>query len=339
MQRRGFIVLLTATVIVVAAAIVVLAAGDRTASPAPSGERALPGLAAKLGDLAWVGLSRGPTKIDFAAVNGSWAVVEKGNYPAAQAKMRQLLLGLADLTLVEPKTERPELFARLDLDDPANGKATDLKLNDRIGQTVAELVVGKRRADRFGTGNDAVYLRKPGIERAWLARGSLEVGGEIVDWLDRRILDIPAARIASIKVTGDDGAILTFGRAQPAERFAVPDAPPDTKFKPAALAEPAGALAALDLADVKPAADQPMPDSGVATASFATFDGLKIDMRLVARENGHWIAITASGQDAAEAEAKAINAKVGGWSYAVTPDRAKLLRTRLADLVEPPKGS
>ena len=119
----------------------------------------------------------------------------------------------------------------------------------------------------------------------------------------------------------------------------MPDAPPDTKFKPAALAEPAGALAALDLADVKPAADQPMPDSGVATASFATFDGLKIDMRLVARENGDWIAITASGQDAAEAEAKAINAKVGGWSYAVTPDRAKLLRTRLADLVEPPKGS
>jgi hypothetical protein len=339
MQQRGFIVLLTATVIVVAAAIIVLAAGDRAASPAPSGERALPGLAGKLGDLAWVGLSRGPTKIDFAAVNGSWAVVEKGNYPAAQGKMRQLLLGLADLTLVEPKTERPELFARLDLDDPANGKATDLKLNDRIGQTVAELIVGKRRADRLGTGNDAVYVRKPGIDRAWLARGSLDVGGEIVDWLDRRILDIPAARIASIKVTGNDGAMLTLGRAQPAERFAVTDPPSDTKFKPAALAEPAGALAALDLADVKPAADQPMPDSGVATASFTTFDGLTIDVRVVSKDDKDWLAITASGQDAAEAEAKAINAKLGGWSYAVTQDRAKLLRTRLADLVEPPKGS
>src|SRR5436305_9798914 len=339
MRQRSFLVLLAATVIVAAAAIVVLAAGDRTASPAPSGERALPGLAAKLGDLAWVGLSRGPTKIDFAAVNGSWAVVEKGNYPAAQGKMRQLLLGLADLTLVEPKTERPELFVRLDLDDPANGKATDLKLNDRIGQTVAELIVGKRRADRLGTGNDAAYVRKPGIERAWLARGSLEVGGEIIDWLDRRILDIPAARIASVTLTASDGATLTLSRAQPAERFAVADPLPDTKFKPAALAEPAGALAALDLADVKPAADQPMPDSGVATASFATFDGLKLDLRLVSRENGDWIAIAASGQDPAEVEAKAINAKVGGWSYAVTPDRAKLLRTRLADLVEPPKGS
>jgi hypothetical protein len=339
MQRRGFLLLLSATVIVVAAAIVVLAAGDRTASPVPAGERALPGLAAKLGDLAWIGLSRGSTKIDFAAVNGSWAVVEKGNYPAAQGKMRQLLLGLADLTLVEPKTERPELFARLDLDDPANGKATDIKLNDRIGQTVAELLVGRRRADRLGAGNDAVYIRKPGVDRVWLARGSLDVGGEIVDWLDRRILDIPAGRIASITLTGEDGATLKLSRAQPAERFGVTDATPDTKFKPAALAEPAGALAALDLADVKPAADQPMPDSGVATASFTTFDGLTIDLRLFSRDNSDWIAVTASGQDAAEAEAKAINAKLGGWSYAVTQDRAKLLRTRLADLVEPAKGS
>ena len=338
MQQRSFLGLLAATVVLVAVAIVVLAAGDRMASPAP-GERALPGLAANLGDLAWVGLSRGQTKIDFAAVNGRWAVVEKGNYPAAQGKLRQLLLGLADLTLIEPKTERPEMFARLDLDDPANGKATDVKLNDRVGQTVAELIVGKRRADRLGAGNDAVYVRKPDGGRAWLARGTLDVSGEIVDWLDRRILDIPAARIASAKLTGADGATLTLSRAQPSERFSVADAAPDMKFKPAALAGPAGALAGLDLADVKPAAEQPIPESGVDTASFTTFDGLAIDVRVFAKDDKDWVAITASGSDATEAEAKGLDAKLGGWSYAVTADRAKLLRTRLADIVEPAKGS
>src|SRR5438270_13101765 len=332
MQRRGFIVLLTATVIVVAAAIVVLAAADRAASPAPSGERALPGLAAKLGDLAWVGLSRGPTKIDFAAVNGSWAVVEKGNYPAAQGKMRQMLLGLADLTLIEPKTERPELFARLDPDDPANGRSTEIKLNDRTGQTSAELIIGRRRADRLGTGSDAVYVRKPGANRAWLARGSVDVSGEVVDWLDRRILDLPAARIASVKLTGD-GSTLLLSRAQPNDRFAVAASPADAKFKgPSVLAEPAGALAALDLADVKPAAEQPVPDSGVAAASFTTLDGLTVDLRLFARDNTDWLAIAASGKDASEAEAKAINDRVAAWTYAITPDRAKLLRTRIADL-------
>ena len=339
MQNRGFLLLLVATFIVVAAAIFALAAGDRMASPVPPGERALPGLAAKLGELAWVRLSHGAAKIDFAAIGGRWAVVEKGNYPAAPGKLRQVLLGLADLTLVEPKTERPELFARLDLDDPAHGKSTDIRLSDRTGQTIAELIVGRRRADRLGTGNDAVYVRKPGTDRAWLARGSLDVSGDIVDWLDRRILDVPAARIASVKLTGD-GATLVLSRAEPGDRFAVIGAPADKKLKaPAVLAEPAGALAALDLADVKPAADQPVPDSGVAAASFATFDGLTVDLRLYARDNADWLAIAASGKDAAEAEAKAINSRVAAWSYAITPDRAKLLRTRLADLVEPAKGS
>jgi hypothetical protein len=339
MQTKSFLLLLCATVIIVAAAILALAAGDRAASPVPAGERALPGLAAKLSELAWVRLSHGASKIDFAAIGGRWAVVEKGNYPAAPGKLRQLLLGLADLTLVEPKTERPELFARLDLDDPANGKSTDIRLSDRTGQTIAELIVGRRRTDRLGTGNDAVYVRKPGIDRTWLARGSLDVSGEIVDWLDRRILDIPAARIASVKLTGD-GAPLVLSRSEPGDRFAIMGAPADKKLKgPAVLAEPAGALAALDLADVKPAADQPVPDSGVAMASFTTFDGLTLELRLYTRDNADWLAIAASGTDAAEAEAKAINGRVRAWSYAITPDRAKLLRTRLADLVEPARGS
>ena len=90
-------------------------------------------------------------KANFAQIGGHWVVVEKGNYPADEARMRRLLLGLADLTLVEPKTERPELFARLDLDDPSNGKSTLVALQDRTGKTVAELIVGKTRPDRLGT--------------------------------------------------------------------------------------------------------------------------------------------------------------------------------------------
>ena len=85
-----------------------------------------------------------------------------------------MLLGLADLTLVEPKTERPELFPRLDLDDPSNGKSTLTSGQDRTGGTVAELIVGKRRSDRLGGGNDGVYLRKPGeTAPGWRAARSM----------------------------------------------------------------------------------------------------------------------------------------------------------------------
>ena len=212
----------------------------------------MPELAARLGDLAWMRLAQGTRKTDFTAIGGRWVLIEKGNYPAAAGKVRRLLLGLADLTLVEAKTRRPELLSRLDLDDPSNGRSTLIRLQNRTGGMVAELIVGKTRRDRLGGGNDGVYVRKPGDDQAWLARGSLDLPAELNGWLDRRIVDVPASRIASVTLTGSDGAVLALRRQAPGDRFAVADPPDGAAFKPdAALAEPAAALAGLELEDVR----------------------------------------------------------------------------------------
>jgi hypothetical protein len=340
MQQRSFRWLVGATIVLVAAAIFTLMRGERGVSPAAEGTRVFPELASHLGDLAWVRLSHGPMKADFALIGGRWVMVEKGNYAAAPDKMRRLLLGLADLSLVEPKTERPELFTRLDLDDPGNGKSTLVALQDRAGKTIAELVVGKTRHDRLGGGNDGVYVRKPGADRVWLARGSLDLSGDVAGWLDRRILDIAGSRIAGVALTGEDGVSLVLKRDAPGGKFAVTDPPTDAKLKgDVALAEPAGALAALDLDDVKPAVEQPLPQSGVASAIFTSFDGLTVRLRLFAHDKTDWVAIDSSGSGAAETDSKALNAALAQWSYAIPAARAKLLRTRLADLVAPPKGS
>jgi hypothetical protein len=339
MQKRSFLVLLFATLVLVAAAIYALVGGDRAVSPATEARRMFPGLSARLGDLAWIRVSRGAMKVDLNLVSGRWAVIEKGNYPAASGRMRQLLLGLADLTLVEPKTERPELFARLDLDDPSNGRSTLVTAQDRTGQTVAELIVGKARRDRLGGGSDAVYVRKQVGDRAWLARGSLDLPGDVIGWLDRSIVDIPAGRVASIALTAEDGAMLVLPRDADG-RFSVADMPEDAKLKnAAALVEPAAALAGLDLDDVKPASALPVPQSGVTQAVFAISGGLTVTLRLFAHDGADWIAVAASGSGDAEKDAAALNARTARWLYAIPAARAKLLRTRLADLVEPAKGS
>ena len=81
-----------------------------------------------------------------------------------------------------------------------------------------------------------------------------------------------------------------------------------------------------------------LPQSGVARATVKTFDDLAIDLRLFARDGADWVAIAASGTGAAEAESNAINDRVVRWAYAIPSARAKLLRTRIADLAEPAKG-
>ena len=340
MRKVSFLLLLGLAIAFVAAAGYSLARGDLVEVAPPPSQRAFPGLADKLGDLAWMRLSRGALSIDFAAIGGSWAVVEKSNYPAAPARVRSLLLGLADLTLIEPKTERPDRFARLDLDAPENGRSTLVALQDRAGKRVAELIVGKIRHDRLGGRTDGTYVRKPGADQTWLARGALDTSGDIRDWLDRRIVDLPAARFASIILNAADGSELALRRDAADGKFAVVDAPADAKFKDSgSLAAPATALAKLDLDDVRPAAELPVPDSGTDGATFTCVDGLMVTLRLFPRDKAEWVAITVSGTQGAEGEAKALNARLSRWVFAIPAERARLLRTRLSDLLEPQKGS
>jgi hypothetical protein len=336
MQRRSFRFLVLAALAISVLAVVVVWRGDREVSHAPSGQRALPGLADKLGELAWLRLTRGPMTVNFAAIDKQWTVVEKGNYPADQDRVRKLLLQLAELELIEPKTDRAELLARLDLDDPANGKSTLVTAQDRGGALVAQLIIGRRRPNDIGGGDPGVYVRKPDGDQAWLARGSFELDGDALAWINRRILDIPPLRIASVVMTAPDGSAVTVARRSPDQPFAIDGLPRDARAKDdAALAAPAGALTALNLDDVKPAAELPIPEDGVATAAFTTFDGLIVGLRLSPSGAGDWIAIDVAGFGKGEADAKALNARLSRWSFAIPADRAKLLRTTLADLLQP----
>ena len=124
MQKRGLILLAAATVAVVVPAIVAIATGDRGVSRAGPGERAFPALAAQLGDVSSVGIKRNALSLTFVRDGDNWFVAEKGNYPAAAGKVRQIVLAMADAVLVEPKTQKAEFYPRLDVEDPGSGKST-----------------------------------------------------------------------------------------------------------------------------------------------------------------------------------------------------------------------
>jgi len=339
MRRRGFQLLLAAALLMAVLAAVAVSRGDRDVSHAAPGQRALPELADKLGALAWLRLTRGAVTVNFTAIGHGWTVVEKGNYPADQDRVRKLLLQLAELELVEPKTDRPELLGRLDLDDPANGKSTLVTAQDSTGALVAQLIIGRRRPSEIGQGEEGVYVRKPGGGQAWLARGSFDLGGDALSWIDRRIIDIAPARVASVVLTAPDGSAAIVARGSPDQPFAIDAPPADARPKPdAALAAPAGALEALDLADVKPAAEQPVPTDGATTASFTTFDGLVVGLRLSPQAAGDWLTIDVTGFGKGAAEAKILSDRLSHWSFAIPAERAKLLRTTLSDLLLP-RGS
>src|SRR5215472_3759882 len=107
MQKRGLVFLIAATLALVVLAVIAIATGDRGVSRAAPGERALPGLATRLGDVGSAGIKRNALSLTFVRDGDNWLVAEKGNYPAAAGKVRQIVLALADAVLVEPKTQKP----------------------------------------------------------------------------------------------------------------------------------------------------------------------------------------------------------------------------------------
>ncbi len=340
MQKRSLILLAAATAVMVVLAVAALATGGYAVSHAGPNRRAFPGLADKVGEVALVGVRRAGLDLTFVRQGDAWLVQQNGGYPAAPGKIRQIVLAVADMTLVEPMTRRPDLYSRLEVEDPGKGKSTLLTLKDKSGAVLARLIVGKRRYDRLGAGNDGVYVRKPGDRQSWLARGSLDFADTPANWLARGIVDLPDSRVAKVSLTEPDGSTLVLDRPGPQAKFAVVGAPPNTKYKDeTALGEPAMALESLDLDDVRPAAKLPVPATGVTTASYTTFDGLRVDLKLFQHGNKNWIALAATGSGKAAPEAKKIDQRVSHWVYAIASYKAKMMQTRLADLLASPKGS
>ena len=338
-RNRSFAALAGATLVLALGAIVTAATGERAATHAPSDTRAFPALAAKLGAVASVGIERKTLRLDFVREGDHWLAVDKGDYPAAAPKIRRIALALADLTLVERKTREPKLYPRLAVEDPGRGRSTLVTLKDKRGATLAALIIGRRRTDRLGEGRDGVYVREPGHRQSWLAAGAFDISGDAASWLDRRILDIPAKRIAKVTLIGADGKKLVISRAKPGGAFAVEGAPAGARFKSEMVtSEPTIALSSLALDDVEPAAKDPIPETGVVRARYQTFEGLDIDLRLVERGKTDWIAVSAAGSGKEAAEAKAIERRVKPWIYAIPSYKADLLKTTLASLLAPAKS-
>jgi hypothetical protein len=342
MQTKGLTALLAAAVLVAIAAVALSLGGRQNVADAGSGQAVLAGLAGKIGDVAALKISGAGGAVTLQRQSQGWSIVEKGGFPADPAKIRQVLLGFAELTLVEPKTRSAESYSRLDVEEPGKegGHSRLVEIDDASGKKLGELIVGKRRPDRLGSGADGLYIRRPGDAQSWLAQGSVDLPAETKDWVDKKIVSIAAARIGTVTLTHADGSTLIIKRDKEDAKFAVEGAPPDSKFKSdAPLAESAELLDGLELSDVRPAAEVEFPGDGLSRAEWITLDGLTITGETFDKDGTSWLRLKASGSDKAADEAAAINARTAGWAYAVLPYKSNAMKTKLADLVEAPKGS
>ena len=147
--------------------------------------------------------------------------------------------------------------------------------SDEKGDLLGEIIAGKHRIDQLGGGVDGIYLRKPGDAQSWLARGTLDLPADTLGWLDRKVIDLPQEKIKEVVLIQPDGSKLDLARDKPEDPLALKGAPATAKLKSdTAAGDPANALASVELADVRPAADMAFPKEGVGRAEYTSFDGI-----------------------------------------------------------------
>ena len=317
---------LAAIVAILFGAFLLLDSGNQNGS---ANEPWLPGLKDQLNDITEVVVDNGDSTLTIVKSDNAWQVVERDNYPADVAKLRDLLLALGEAEIVESKTSNPENYQQLGVEDPnpaPESNAVGITVRgDRIERTA---IIGNSAQASFR------FARESGAEQSVLINKNPTLPSGASGWMMRELVEIPAERIASVSIVHTDGEEIRLSKAtQDETTFNVDNIPSGRELSYASVANGmGGVLATLEMEEVRKTPEQFSPN---VTTTFTLFDGLAVTIDSVTDGESSWIDIRAeAAEDEAAAEADEINARVAGWQYQVVDYKANLLKRRFEDILK-----
>lgn len=262
------------------------------------GQHFFPGLMEKVNDVSELIVTAQTGTITIMRKGESWTVKEKHNYPANMEKIRESVVGLGELKILEAKTKKPELYKKLGLEDiEAEGSvSTGVTLKDDAGGTMADAIVGKQQPSKGSLGQDEVYIRKPGDPQTWLVLGKFSVEKIPSEWLDKDFLEIEPKRVRRVNITHPGNAKLTLEKQNPdGSDFTVVNLPDGKEVQSQfAVNNVVSTVTSLLLDDVKPQSEVSFDDKAAVTATFQTFDGLEGTVKLLRKDEKSYVKVSAA---------------------------------------------
>jgi hypothetical protein len=302
MSPKVFIALLVVTVLTSAAAAVTVLQEPAAAPVRYGDEPAFPALRANPDAVAKIVLTTPEGKFTLVRETGDrWSAAERFGYTVDRKRVRDLVVALADMRLIEAKTSMPERYSRIEVEDvkAKDAKSRLLRLETADGKVLAEALIGKQQHRLTGSQPEGTYLRRPGEAQAWLASGGVQLEPKVVDWLDKQVVDLSADNIRRIEIRPEGGEAYVAERAAPGAPLVLQNlAAGETAKKPEDLNRLAGAFAAVSFDDVQPRSELKWPPSP-QTAIATTFDGVQVTAQLTKIDGQPWAMFDARQLDAA----------------------------------------
>ena len=279
MMNRRLIALLLITLLVLGGGLILNGRQDPTPADASASGPLVPALEGKLNDVSTLKIIGANSSViaELARREDHWVVVGKSGYPADIARIREYLIKLGDARLREAKTAKPENYGRLGVSDLSATDAKGIGV-ELIGlEKPVSLIVGISS----GGGTPGTFVRRAGEPVSYLVNGDLVPEKEASNWLNKTILDVPAAQVRRVTISAPDGAVLSAEKADPnAFNYSVIDLPKGAQLSSESAANLlAGVLASLTLEDVIPAGEA-APDLQSWKATYTSYEGLVVETTL-----------------------------------------------------------
>jgi len=297
-----------------------------------TGQLLFPQLEQKLNDITRIRVEHNGNVYDVVNKDGHWQLPNKGGYPVLFERVKPLLLGIALLEKVEPKTDKPEYHARLGVQTP-DAESDNTRIELYTGDDLAaSLIIGRIERGLIAGGRDGIYVRLSGDPRAWLVAGNLDLPQAEVDWVNRQIIHIKPKTVERVTIRQPDDSRLVIEKAyQGAPGFTVMNMPEGTRpKKPSEVNALARSLAGLMMDDILVGSEAGFSQAESVAAVFETWNGLQITAYTV--ERAHKIFVWFDVAETHQTDAAELHSRLAGWVYRIPRPRGDRLRAKLTDL-------
>ena len=264
--------------------VVAMFVNQEPASQLPnSGELLFPQLLSAVNDVNEVVVATKEQTVTLVRGEKTWGVKEKAGYRGDVEKIKQTLIGLAELRILEPKTKNPELYDRLGLQDKdeEGSLSTTVTVKTPNNPEAALVIVGNQRPAKGNPRMSEIYMRKPGDPQTWLVIGNLPLEKVAGEWLDKEITALTTKRVHRVTVTHPGGEALLVSKDKPEDLDFQLDSIP-AGYKVASqfnVNNVVGTLVQLSLEDVKKEGDVNFQGHTGVSAVLETFDGLRLHVQ------------------------------------------------------------
>ncbi|EIJ42584.1 hypothetical protein BegalDRAFT_1706 [Beggiatoa alba B18LD] len=259
------------------------------------------------------------------SIDGLWGMKEKSNYPADLTKVRNVLMGISHLKVLEPKTVNSEWYDKIGVEDvtATNAKSTLITLKKPDDSSVASLLVGNQQLAKADNTQQEIFVRKVGDKQSWLVQGSLPIEKAPLSWISKELTNIALQRIQSVEVTQPDGQKIQINKVNANdENYQLATLPEGAHVsQPSMINQLASTLSNLTLDDVIASKELKGDEKTGVTATFTTFDGLSVTLKTVEKDGKHYGQFTVSFNAPAKSEETATTDKTAKESTEAEKDK------------------